>query len=209
MALTYRFYRTTVIGTGVRGNAFRSTLSRYIVADGSGADFWIWVHWSRAIRYALACGESSVHAAIALDADIIALSEELSTIDEVEIWLQATAVSLPQATRNLFYDDGCPRAWMTGTTTRRELWQYWSELHSLIQRLKGSGQTPVMAVFEYPMQAVWASVPTDVQTAVTLFMTSQQMDTAWITAGTSVEAIVVAMMEQSGLPPLCLGPIRL
>jgi hypothetical protein len=106
MALTFRLYRAARIGDGLsRATAFRSALSDYIVEDGTGSTFHDELG-SGAVRYAVARCDSAVHAAIALDARIQALSPEFAARGDLVVALDAQATTLPLAARTLLIADG-------------------------------------------------------------------------------------------------------
>jgi hypothetical protein len=208
MALTYRFYRTLVMGTGARANPFRSKLTTYITADATGQNMWDWVNWARGVRYAIACCDSTLHTIIATDAEITALSPELASRAAVDLWLDGTVASLPQASREMFGTDGCPSGWVTAQTTRRELFAYWSTYHSLLGRFKRAKDVDGLAFFAQATTLTMADIPTASRTAVETGMHANGLEATWITDSTPVAAVVHAMVTQVGGPPLSFGEIR-
>lgn len=205
MPLTYRFYRTTVIGDGTIDNPFRSKLSAYVTNNGTGADFWEWLHWARPIRYLLAYCDSTVHTSIDADTGITALSSQGDNVAAVNTWLNQTVASLPQATKDVFLGDGFPSGWVTSTSTRREYLCYISRVHVLIHLVKRGKDTNALNFFAEAINATVGSTPAQARSAIQAWMESYGIDTGWITGSTLVADVVQYIMDHLGVRPLPFG----
>lgn len=190
MALTYRFYRSLEIGTGLTlADAKRSALTRYITA-GSGSDFWDWVHDARPVRYVFARCDSTIHALCVADADITAYSPELANIPAVQAWLDGTLSSVPVAIRNQIESDGFSTAWANAQTTRRAAFLYISRVHVMMQGLRRLRDDDSLQMFTKGLDTTVGALSVQVRNKVSTWMNNRGLDTSWILGTTTIRAVI-------------------
>lgn len=199
---TYRFYRAPTLGTGASPqDGIRSKLTNYIVNDGT-QDFWDWSFRTRNTRYCLAWCASSVHTTIAADAEITVLSPELADLPAIQTWLDGLVGTLPAAVAMVLEADGISTTWLTGATTRRQLWKFIAKLHVLIQKLSGSGDADLRDLFKNGLATTVAQVPVAARTKIGNWMTNNGMDTSWITGATTLRQVTHFVVANASFPPL-------
>lgn len=213
MALTYVFYRSDQIGTGTLHDPYRSKLDDYVVADGTGTDFWDIIHDARPIRYALARADSSVHEAIRADAGIAAFSPEMSDLDGINAWLDGVVPDLPQAVIDTLESDGISTAWVTSATTRRQLMRYLvrilaatQDIRRLIDRLEATDDA--MDLFRRALTLSVNQIPTATRQSAASWLQSKGLDTGWISGTTTVRQVIQFALENLDWPVMRLGPAR-
>lgn len=205
---TYRFYRAPTLGTGASTQDYiRSKLQNYIVNDGTPTspatqDFWDWSFRTRSARYCLAWCDSTVHTTIAADAEITVLSPELADIAAIQTWLDGLVGSLPAGLATVLEADGISTTWLTGTTTRRQLWRFIAKLHSLVQKLSGSGDADLRDLFKNGLATTVGQVPVAARNKIGNWMINQGMDTSWITGATTLRQVTEFVVANASFPPL-------
>jgi hypothetical protein len=209
MALTYRFYRSPRIGTGAsRADAFRADLTRFVVGDGSGTDFWDWVNDARSVRYCLASCDSAVHAQIDADGTSTALSPELADLPAVGNWLDnQTALNLPQAIQTLLESDGISLAWLASQTTRRQLFNYASRLHVMLQDLKRLGNGTTLGALANGLDTQRQQLTAGQRSALNTWLVSKGLDSGWTTPTTTLRQFIQFVLENISWTTLTLGPV--
>ena len=204
MALTYRFYRSPVIGTGTRQDPFRSALTPYIVEDGTGAGFWDWINPITDARYALSCAESTIHDTVDGDATITALSDQLADLVAVVNWLDSEAADFQPATPlgNVLEGDRISVAWMATQTTRRQLFRYISKTHTMGQDLKrlknGVSIAGLGAALDLQVNQITAAQ----RNAIASWINSKGLSTAWVTNTTTLRQVRQYILENIEWPVL-------
>jgi len=210
MALTYRFYRSLMVGTGTRSDPYRSDLTRFIVADGSGANFWDLAApagWHPA-RYALAIADSTVHAAIDADGTNLALSGELVDLPTVATFLDGTdAQNLAANILAQFETDGVSTAWLASQTTVRQMLSYLSRLVVILQDVDRLANTNALAAFASALSTTVSQLSANVKTQVAAWMTGKGLDTSWIVGSTTVRQVLQYILTNINWPTLSLGPV--
>lgn len=206
MALTYRFYRSALIGVGTIENSFRSSLSQYITAA-NGSDFWDWVHEIRPIRYAFARTTPIIHGLCAADAGITPYSPELSDLNAVQIWLDSPLSSVPQLIRNQLESDGFSTSWATAQTTRRAAFNYISRIHVMLQELRRLQDFDSMELFNRGLDTTVGALPVLVRNKVALWMTNRGLQTDWILGTTLVREVIQYIHDNLTWQTLSFGPL--
>lgn len=209
MALTYRLYRSIRIGTGARDNPWRSKLTLYITADGTGADFWDWIHDARPVRYALTRCDSTVHTQIAADIEITPLSPELSTLAALNSWGNELASTIPLGMRDQLEADGCSMSWVTAQTTKREVLRYLSRMHRISQELRRLRESDALDFLMQDLTRPVAQVPLAARTRISTWMHNHDLETTWITGSTTVREVIHFILEQRVWDPLPFGALSL
>lgn len=206
MALTYRYYRSTQIGTGLSpADAKRSSLSRYITGA-NGAGFWDWVHETRPIRYSLALADSTIHALCVADADITDYSPELVDLQAVQVWLDSPLNTVPLAIRNQLESDGFSMGWATGATTRRQAFIYISRAHVMMQDLRRLGDNDPLVMFQQGLDTTVGALSVQVRNKVSTWMNNRGLDTSWILGTTTIRAVIQYIISNHEWPILPFGP---
>lgn len=199
---TYRFYRAPTLGTGASPqDAIRSKLTNYIVNDGT-QDFWDWSFRTRSARYCLAWSDTTVHATIAADSEITVLSPELADLAAIQTWLDGLVGTLPGPVATVLEADGISTTWLTGATTRRQLWRFIAKLHVLVQKLSSSGDADLRDLFKNGLATTVSQVPVAARQKVGAWMINQGMDTSWITGATTLRQITHFVVANASFPPL-------
>ena len=203
MALTFRIYRSLVIGDGLSpATAKRSALTRYIKDDGESG-FWDWTHEAREIRYSLARCDSTVHTLISADVDITAISGEFP---DWQAWLDLPLSSVPLATRNLLESDGFPIGWATAQTTRREAFIYISRIHLMMQELRRLRDMDAMQLFTGGLDATVNTLSAQVRSRVSTWMVNHGLNSSWITGTTTIRQVIHFIVTNTNWPSLSFGP---
>lgn len=208
MALTYRFYRSTEIGTGTIVDPRRNVLTNYITG-GDGADFWDWIHDARPIRYAFSCADSTVHDLCAADADITPYSPQLADLPAVQVWLDSPLSSVPVGIRNQIESDGFSTAWATGQTTRRAAFIYISRVHVMMQELKRLKDNDSLEMFTKGLDTTVGALTTLVRNKVSQWMENRGLDTSWVLGSTSVREVIQYIITNLEWRILQFGPHNL
>ncbi len=205
MTSTYRFYTSLTIGDGLsKKTAFRSKLCNYIVNDGT-QDLWDWYNPARQHRFCLALCNSSLHATIVTDADIIALSPELADISAVNVWLDSIVDPMSFAD---IEKGGVPVHWAVGTTTTwRQLWRFVAAWHYVSQRFSGENDNHGLTFLKANLDHTVSSVPHTTRTRIASWMTNKGLDTSWITDTTPVRDIVSFIIQNADFPIMNHGPV--
>lgn len=207
MGLTFRFYRTPVIGTGVRGDGFRSPISDIVHIDPqTGQGWWDWIHNARPIRYGLAYCDSSVHATIAHDSTIVALSPELADLSAVVAWLKAP-ISGDSAALAQFETDGISTGWTSAPTPRFDMWKYAAVLMASQEELKRAKNSDSLDIFSRPLTATVAQIPLASRQKVGDWIVSKGLDKNWITGTTTIRQVLQYLFNSIQWVPPALGPI--
>jgi len=196
MALTFRFYRSKRVGTGVRGDPFRSKLTAYITAQG-GSDFEDWILDpvdAGLTRYALAICDSTVHATIDGDTDIQALSPELANQAAATSWLDS-AITAPAAVLTAIEGDRIP---VDDVTTNRQLMRRLAIYHRLGNLLLANRETDAIGLLRSSLSLTVADLTAAVRNRVQSWMTERGISTTGIT-GTTTLRDVVKRIVQSGV----------
>jgi hypothetical protein len=209
MANTYRLYRSPLIGTGVRGDPFRSKLTQYIVGNATGQTFWDWIHDARPVRYALTFCDTTIHPTIAADAQMTVLSAQLADLPALEAWLNEPAGSVPQAIIDVFESDGFHMGWASGATTKREVLRYIAKVHVMIQDLKRLRDNVSIGLFTRALTVPVSDIPVNVRQQMATWMQSMGLDTSWIVGSTLVREVIHYIMQNRVWPDLQLGPVDL
>lgn len=204
--MSYKFYRTTVIGTGVLHDGFRSSIDPYITEDGTGNGYWDWINDARPLRYVLASTDSATHTQIAGDSSIKAISPELADLAAVQAWLDTAAINDTTLT-NQFESDGISASWIANQTSRRELWRYVSKLHVMTQDLKRLRNSDSLELFNRALTSTVSQLPAATRTKVASWMQAKGLDTAWVVGGTTVRQVLQYINENINWPILPLGPV--
>lgn len=203
--MTYRFYRAVVIGDGSRTNPWRSKLTDYITA-GAGADFWDWINDARPLRYCLALCEPAVHTVIDDDVDIVALGPEHADLAAVNTWLESATISDVVVHARLELD-GISASWIAAQTTRRQLMNYASRMHVVIQDVKRLRNSETMDIFSRALTSRVNQLPVATRTKIQEWMTTKGLDVTWIAGTTGVRQVLHYILENINWPRLRLGPI--
>ena len=219
MPLTYRLYRTQRIGTGgliadpkepgaTRPDPFRSALDAYITQDGSGQNYWDWVHDARPVRYALARCESSQHAVLAADTRISALSPECADISDMQTWLDSP-VAADAAFLTRLEADGCSTAWLTGPTTRRQLVRCLMHLHVMTQDARRTKVSALLTYMAHNLDTRLGDVPVGMRQAVRTWIEGKGLTTTQFNNNSKVRDVLHYLRENIDWPTLTLGPLVL
>ena len=217
MALTYRFYRSPRIGDGTSfSTAFRSKLTQYIDGQG-GSAFWDVDNQAQPVRYALAFCDSTVHAAIAQDLGITALSPEIPNLFAVETWLDAPASAGLSSQSALLEGDGCSTSGAVAQTTNRDVLRYLSRLHVCIQdafgkrRLANGDLTGnvILGLFRQALTARWNTLTVAERAAAVAWATAKGLPLAWVNNTVTARQIVHYVLTNGNIPPLAFGPVVL
>lgn len=201
---TYRFYRSTQIGTGTQADPFRSALTRCVV--GQGNTFWDWVHDARSLRYALVLAEPAVHTTCAADPDITSFSTQL-TATELAAWLELPASSLSLAARNQLETDGFSLGWANASTTRRELLRYMSKVHVMMQELKRLRDSNSLQLFNRGLDTTVGALSATVRNALASWVASHGLDTGQVNASTTVRQLIHYVLQNGTWQELNFGSV--
>lgn len=204
--MTFRFYRTAQIGTGTRNDAFRSAMDRYIVADGSGQNFWDWIHDGRPLRYVLARATTATHLTAELDPDITPVSPEMPDLEAVRLWLDSPVLADVTLTTTL-ENDGISTSWASQQTTRRQVFRFLSRLHVVTQDIRRIDGADALRFFREGLDTSISQVPPAVREAFRTWMQSKGLDAGWITGSTTVRQVVHYVMSNIDWTILALGPV--
>jgi len=121
MSLTYRFYVSALTGTGTRADPRMSRVMRMCIdaaAITGSASVNDMMNAATLFRFTAAFVDSTMHALLAADANVRALSPELADASAVNTWLDGLVTSLPGALSTMMENAGIPVDWISGTTTR-------------------------------------------------------------------------------------------
>ena len=217
MALTYRMYRTHRIGTGglipdlkepgaLRSDPYRSALDDYISTDGTGQTFWDWVHDARPIRYALVLCESTKHDVLAADARIVPVSPQFTDLPAMHAWLD-TEVALDVALLNRLENDGCSAAWVTGSTTRRQLIRYLMHVHVISQDARRVKVAELLSFLTQNLDTRLGDLPTTVRQRVRTWIEAKGLTTTQFNNNSTVREVLHYLRENVDWPTLHLGPL--
>jgi len=206
MALTYRFYRSTQIGDGSKADPFRSKLTQYIVDDGASG-FWDWLNPIRGVRYSLAKADSTLHATIAADPDIMALSPELADLAALNAWLDQSITPGPTLINRL-ENDGISTAWMSGPTTARELLRYAGKLHVFYGDFMVD-HADAVAFVQANLDTTIGNLPQAVRTSARNWITGKGLDVSWIQNATTVRQVLQYILENITWPNIPFGSQQL
>lgn len=201
--MTYRLYLATRIGDGItHQTAFRSKLVNYIVNDGT-KDFWSWGNRATAFCFCLALCDSPLHATIAADVDIIALSPELADTAAITTYLNGLVGTLPTNISNALEAAGIPVDWITAGTTRRQLWRFISAWHFINQRMTAAQRT----FLANNLDSTIGSLTVAERNRISTWMTNNNLDTTWITGPTLVREVVKFIIQNGNFPIMGQGPV--
>jgi hypothetical protein len=204
---TYRFYVARTIGDGLsRATAFRSKLYEYLVNDGT-QDFWSWSNRAWPRQFCLAFCDTTLHATMAADPDIVALSPELADVPAVSTWLDGPVGTLPAGIVTALENGGIPVDWVDGTTTRRQLWRFVSGWHFIVQRFSGSGDVDGFAFMQRNLDNTVSQVPVGARNRISAWMTANGIDSSWIVGATPVRAVVRFILVNGNFPIMGHGPV--
>lgn len=202
--MTLRLYLSTRIGVGTRADPFRSKLANFIINDGT-KDFSDWSNRATAFRFALAQCDSALHATIAADPDVVALSPELVDGPAVQTWLDGLVGTIPPAQTTALEAAGIPVDWVDGTTTRRQLWRFISAWHFMCQRMSGEGTTNALLFIASNLDSTVGSLTAPVRNQMSTWMSNHGLDTSWIVGGTLVRAVVKFAITNGAFPVMRIG----
>ena len=219
MALTYRLYRTDRIGTGgmildpkepgaMRPDPYRSALDDYITNDGTGQNFWDWVHDARPIRYALAVCESAKHDVLAADARIAPASPQCPDLAALHAWLD-TDISPDTALLTRLENDGCSTAWVTGLTTRRQVMRYLMHVHVMSQDARRLKAAELLSFLTQNLDTRLGDLPLAVRQRARTWIESKGLTTTQFTNNSLVREVLHYLRENIEWPSLTLGPLVL
>lgn len=197
---TYRFYRTPRLGDGLsKQTAFRSKLHdlALVVSDGT-QDFWCWPNRAMPVCICFVWCQSATHTTIAADAEIFPLSPELADMAAVNVWLDGLIGTLAPALVTRLEADGFPLGWITGTTTRRQMFRKVSQQHFIIQKLFADNDN-AFNFFKRNLDETIASVPVAIRNRVSAWMVERGLDTSWITGASLVREVVTFVLAQLNL----------
>jgi hypothetical protein len=199
MALTYKFYRSTIIGDGTRGNSFRSKLVNFIIEDGSGATFENFIDPQKPLCYDLARCDSTVHAQIASDADIKPISIELADDAAVLEWMNGDGFADALVNAQL-ESDGCSTAWKSTGTTRRDLMAYLAKLYILGLDIGRARDSDLLRLIKENLDNRINQLPVAVRNKVTNWMVTKGLDAGWIGGQTTVRQVLHYVIENVQWP---------
>jgi len=209
---TYRLYRAPAVTVSTpHGSVTRDRLADYVVEDGSGAALYdVGNLAGRAYFYALAVAESAVHAQIAADPTVTALSPELADPAALAAWLDAPALPLGPAAAVLS-GDGFPVAWVRPDHTRRQVFAHAFRIWKLCAYATGDAATypGAPAVFAAALAGTFGGLSAAQRQDFRAWLeTGVGIDTTNVVIGTSrIEQVLnFAANNWPGLTPVPLGP---
>lgn len=191
------------LGAGTRTDAYRAALSRYITADGTGADYeQIELAEHKGSMYCLALCEPAVHAQCAADPDIIALSPEVADAPALQAWLDGDLGNVAANIRTAIEADLIPIDDLIATNKRRELMRRIALYFRIAQYMRGNNDTNALAFLAQNLSTTRQQLPAAVRTRILAWCTERGISTAWTTNSTTVRALLKFILVNINLIPL-------
>lgn len=206
---THRFYVSAVVGTGTRADQKRSRVMQIVQANGGGAvnDM---MNAATPFRFSVAFVDSAVHALCVADANVRAVSPELTDQAAVDAHMASPVGVIPAGLKNTMENAGIPLDWVDPVNnTDRQVWAYVASWHFMVQRASGQGKTNVVAFLGNNLDSTVAQVPAAARNAIAAFMDELGIDRTWIVNGTLVRAIVTFIVNRYARDPYIFGPVIL
>lgn len=203
---TYRLYRTARVGSGTADDPFRSRLADLLTSNGTGRDFWDWVHDGRPVRYCLALCPDALHTVLAADPQVTPMSPQFADRQELADWLDGSLSATPQAALDRLEADGFDLQWATPATTRRQAFRRLARLHAACQEFRRQGDTVGLALFGLPLTDTVGSLPANVKSRVLTWLQSRGADASGLDNSSTVRQVLKIALDGIDLPAPPLGP---
>lgn len=211
MATTYRFYRTTKLGTGAVGpvrDCYRSALSRHIVQyvdlpPSEQETFHTWpldpIETAPGL-YSLAIAKPETHAICVADADITPMSPELADAAAVQAWLDQPIGTVSTAMRTMVEADGIPIDGLTAASTRRQFWRRVAKRHHVGTFMLGNKDFTALEFLKSNLATKRSELPANVRTRILNWLTERGLSASWTTPNTTVRELLNYVIDNAALP---------
>lgn len=205
---TVRIYIAPQIGTGAFHDPYRSKLNEYINVE-NGESFDEIDNPARRHSLCFVIAKPATHAAIAADAEIIAVTPNEVTKENVHAILDTPLSSLNQTFKQSVSDaleaKGVSFAWAGGENTIRDVLRYLLRVHFFAQRIEGEGNAPVFNFLKKNLTTEFSELTSAQKNGIKNWMESKGLATGWLRADTTVRQIIHAVVTDLGFGAIKIG----